>query len=64
MAVQLLDSASNRQTRDYYQTHVTTGFRRTYGTNAGLSNSYPECDSWSRVERGSARGQAVASPGS
>ena len=55
MAVQLPDSTSDRQTCDYCDAHVTPEFRRIYGTDDGCAKRCPECDSWARIMRGSAR---------
>lgn len=62
MAVQLPDPDSGRTTRDYCGAHVTTNFRRTYGTEDRRAKRCPECDSWPRIEHGSARGEAVDHP--
>lgn len=62
MAVRLPDSTSNRHTCDYCEAHVTAGFRRTYGTDDGRAKRCPECDSWPRIEHGSARGLEVNHP--
>lgn len=62
MAVKLPNSASSRHTCDYCEAHVTADFRRTYGTDDGRAKRCPECDSWPRIERGSARGKDVDHP--
>ena len=62
MAVQLPDVNSDRHTCDYCGAHVTRNFRRTYGTDDRRAKRCPECDSWPRIERGSARGLDVDHP--
>lgn len=62
MAVRLSDSNSDRSTCDYCRAHVTADFRRTYGTDDRRAKRCPECDSWPRIEHGSARGQEVDHP--
>ncbi|UPV75873.1 hypothetical protein M0R89_07395 [Halorussus limi] len=62
MAVRLPDSDSDRTTCDYCEAHVTAHFRRTYGTEDRRAKRCPVCDSWPRIEHGSARGEAVDHP--
>ena len=54
--------SSERSTCDYCGAHVTSDFRRTYGTDRHRAKRCPECDSWVRIQRGSARGEDVAHP--
>ncbi|MFC4550075.1 MULTISPECIES: DUF7563 family protein [Halorussus] len=62
MAVPLHNTDSDRHTCDYCQAHVSRSFRRTYGTESGRAKRCPECDSWPRIEHGSARGKDVDHP--
>ena len=62
MAVQLPDADSDRSTCDYCGAHVTVDFRRTYGTNDRRAKRCPECDSWVRLQAGSACGKDVDHP--
>jgi len=55
-------TASERSTCDYCGAHVTSNFRRTYGTESGRAKRCPGCDSWPRIEHGSARGDEVDHP--
>lgn len=53
---------SSEQNRcNYCRAHVTSDFRRTYGSN-GSAKRCPECDSWARIMRGSAAGKDVDHP--
>ncbi|WP_423745086.1 hypothetical protein V5735_03410 (plasmid) [Haladaptatus sp. SPP-AMP-3] len=63
MVVRLPSAApSERTTCDYCDAHVTTSFRRTYGTEENRAKRCPECDSWARIMRGSAQGRDVEHP--
>jgi hypothetical protein len=63
MAVPLPSAdSSERTTCDYCEIHVTSDFRRTYGSDDGHAKRCPECDSWARTMRGSARGVDVDHP--
>lgn len=50
---------SQRSTCDYCGAHLTSDFRRTYGTEDNRAKRCPECDSWARRQRGSAGGKVV-----
>jgi hypothetical protein len=62
MAVQLPDTDGDRHRCDFCHSHVTTDFRRSYGTENWRAKRCPECDSWARIQRGSARGKDVNHP--
>lgn len=63
MAVQLPETvtADDRRQCDFCGGHVTDDFRRTYGVD-GRAKRCPGCDSWARLERGSAAGKDVDHP--
>ncbi len=58
----LPDSDSDRTTCDYCGAHVTAEFRRTYGTPDRRAKRCPECDSWVRLQAGSACGKDIDHP--
>jgi hypothetical protein len=63
MAVPLRPAdGSERSTCDYCGAHVTPDFRRTFGAENGRAKRCPECDSWARIHRGSARGKDLDHP--
>jgi hypothetical protein len=62
MAVQLPDTAGYRHRCDFCNSHVTAGFRRSYGTENRRAKRCRQCDSWARIQRGSARGKDVDYP--
>ena len=62
MAVQLPDAPRDRRRCEFCKAHVTDDFRRTFGTEDHLAKRCPECDSWARIERGSAHGTNVDRP--
>ena len=62
MAVQLPDAESDRRRCEFCAAHVTPEFRRSYGTPDRRALRCPECDSWSRIFRGSACGRDVDLP--
>lgn len=62
MAIQLPDASDDCRTCEYCNAHVTPEFRRTYGTDDHRALRCPECDSWARIMRGSARKGDVDHP--
>lgn len=62
MAVQLPDAPDDRRRCDFCNTHVTDDFRRIYGTDDRHAKRCPDCDSWTRIIRGSAAGKDVDHP--
>lgn len=62
MTVQLPDPSGDLRTCEFCDAHVTSDFRRSYGTGNRRALRCPNCDSWARIERGSAAGRDVDHP--